>query len=790
MPHSLNRTHGLFVESSLAISAAALAVALLAPSTRGQCMRYLPEGDFWTGSTVEKMVAWDRDGDGIEESLVVVGQNIRSFGGQPGHQIAVWDGHAWDMLGGFAFNKGVTCVGTFDVDGPGGQAPQLFVGGAFTQIGTENIAYMARWDGNQWRSTGPGIVNWVLAMQAHDPDGPGPAPAKLYAAAGGVVVQSWDGTAWDKIGSSLRRQGEFFEGATPRQLIEYDFDGDGPDHARLIVTGDFWGRKGQNGQWNTPPGGVHWAAYFDGVDWQAIAPNVPGFYRGVYSIASYDPDPRPGSTPELYINLVDDAKVRVLQGGAWELAPGLESETYVLGMFVMDHDGEDCTVDRMYFGGLGCCKNLRWWDGALVVTETAIASERSHITRFDPDGRDGEPPQIILGNGNTSGDGWRLKRHQVVECPPVMWEIASSAKHEVWQGPVFSENFGTGTDLSAVQGSWEWELDTPTTYQSYSTTLMQGAWGAGEEGTMATFRIDGSRHLAHCGGAWELHTARSNLTLRGWTCGSASTPSLIARHYEGSIDLAPHSGLGDRVSTTAGGLRAGVPGESVILDASQEPAIVRSTKGRRFAAFPGVDFNLAIEEVIDEVAQYECVFGTWEIQGWTFAHPSPARLGSTVTILADPQDTTACTRGNATFGVQAVGTGQLVHRWQVRIRDGVQEWRDVSEGFNAGDDQVPAFIASGADTATIEVQPATTGWSVDLEFRCVVESLCTSAASAHGDLIVCRADADCSGFVDLDDYITFVGAFEHGLPEADFDGTGFVDTDDFTAFVLAFEAGC
>ncbi|MCC6425950.1 MAG: PQQ-dependent sugar dehydrogenase [Phycisphaerales bacterium] len=54
----------------------------------------------------------------------------------------------------------------------------------------------------------------------------------------------------------------------------------------------------------------------------------------------------------------------------------------------------------------------------------------------------------------------------------------------------------------------------------------------------------------------------------------------------------------------------------------------------------------------------------------------------------------------------------------------------------------------------------------------------------------CFADFDTSGFVDLDDYIAFVHAFELGGDDADFDGSGFVDLDDFIAFVHAFEAGC
>ncbi len=56
--------------------------------------------------------------------------------------------------------------------------------------------------------------------------------------------------------------------------------------------------------------------------------------------------------------------------------------------------------------------------------------------------------------------------------------------------------------------------------------------------------------------------------------------------------------------------------------------------------------------------------------------------------------------------------------------------------------------------------------------------------------VLAPSDYDGSGFVDTDDFTSFVTDFELGVEAADFDGSGFVDTDDFTAFVLAFEAGC
>ncbi len=52
------------------------------------------------------------------------------------------------------------------------------------------------------------------------------------------------------------------------------------------------------------------------------------------------------------------------------------------------------------------------------------------------------------------------------------------------------------------------------------------------------------------------------------------------------------------------------------------------------------------------------------------------------------------------------------------------------------------------------------------------------------------ADVDNSGFVDIEDFTSFVMAFEAGQDEADFDGTGFVDTEDYDAFIRAFELGC
>ncbi|HLO39447.1 MAG TPA: GC-type dockerin domain-anchored protein [Phycisphaerales bacterium] len=102
-------------------------------------------------------------------------------------------------------------------------------------------------------------------------------------------------------------------------------------------------------------------------------------------------------------------------------------------------------------------------------------------------------------------------------------------------------------------------------------------------------------------------------------------------------------------------------------------------------------------------------------------------------------------------------------------------------------DSGATWIKDGADLPNVNVQ--------DLVIDTVRRTI---AAGTYGrgawksplPSPTCPADFDGSGFVDIEDYSAFVGAFELGDESADFDGSGFVDIEDFTAFVVAFEAGC
>jgi hypothetical protein len=69
-------------------------------------------------------------------------------------------------------------------------------------------------------------------------------------------------------------------------------------------------------------------------------------------------------------------------------------------------------------------------------------------------------------------------------------------------------------------------------------------------------------------------------------------------------------------------------------------------------------------------------------------------------------------------------------------------------------------------------------------------SLIDAGAYEFTDGSTCPSDVDCSGFVDTDDFDTFIERFEAGDESADYDLSGFVDTDDFDAFIQDFESGC
>lgn len=248
----------------------------------------------WTDATpapdvdgsVQCMAVFDGDGPGSPGvPSLYVGGLFSVVSGVEASNIARWDGTGWSEVGsgtdGFVFAMAV-----FDDDGPGPNAPALYIGGNFTTAGGVAAEGVARWDGSTWSAVGAGLgggFGGPRCLHVHDPDGPaGPIPPTLYA--GGFFEESgptavpyiarWTGTAWVPVGTGT-------DGGV-LALATYDEDGPGPQPARLFAGGMFSAAGGV-----TTIGIARW----DGSAWSSVAGGFPGSPGGVvYSLAVFDED--------------------------------------------------------------------------------------------------------------------------------------------------------------------------------------------------------------------------------------------------------------------------------------------------------------------------------------------------------------------------------------------------------------------------------------------------------------------------------------------------------------------
>jgi len=143
--------------------------------------------------------------------------------------------------------------------------------------------------------------------------------------------------------------------------------------------------------------------------------------------------------------------------------------------------------------------------------------------------------------------------------------------------------------------------------------------------------------------------------------------------------------------------------------------------------------------------------------------------------------------GGMIFNCPAAGSWPMSFQWQKETEPGSDVWVDLT------DDNCPAHIPDdfnyrGTTTMQLRLGGLDDIWAG--YYRCVVTNDCGSATSLTFRAATCFADFDCNGFVNGDDFDTFVVLFEAGNPDSDVDGNGFPNGDDFDAFAAAFIAGC
>lgn len=152
---------------------------------------------------ISDMVVFD-DGSG---PALYVGGFFTQVGSQPMNRIAKWDGTAWSPLPSEVDGGNVFSLRVLD-DGTG---PALYAGGNFTHAGGQLVNGIAKWDGTTWSPlegpAGVGVTGEPVAV-VHDmavfDSGTGPAlfVVGLFTGAGGQTVSNiakWNGEAWSPL---------------------------------------------------------------------------------------------------------------------------------------------------------------------------------------------------------------------------------------------------------------------------------------------------------------------------------------------------------------------------------------------------------------------------------------------------------------------------------------------------------------------------------------------------------------------------------------------------------------
>jgi len=234
------------------------------------------------------LTVFDENGSG--QPALFAGGEFTSMGGISTGHVARWNGTTWSAVGDvgspdpFDF---VSALASHDEDGPGPDAPSLFVGGIFSNIGGISASNIARWDGTTWSDVGGGTNGFVDDLAAFDEDGPGPGLPALFATgsfsqAGGVIVNGigrWNGTSWSSVGGGLDGPGA--------ALAVFDEDGNGANPPRLFLGGNFITAGGVT---------VNYLGRWDGSAWSSLG---SGMDARVLTLAPFEPNGPGGGPPAL-----------------------------------------------------------------------------------------------------------------------------------------------------------------------------------------------------------------------------------------------------------------------------------------------------------------------------------------------------------------------------------------------------------------------------------------------------------------------------------------------------------
>ncbi len=214
----------------------------------------VPGPDYWATA----LTRWDADGAGPEPERLIVGGRFRFVGTVFSPGVAAWEPTTgqWSEVGGgvpgFAAYEGVEEVAVWQGD--------LIAAGDFWRAGDVLASNIARFDGAQWHTLGPGLNGrvWVLTEA---PSGELLAGGEFTS--GGVSVNRiarWDGATWKPIGPG---PGGF----------------DAPVHAlKVLANGDLVAGGAFSAAGSTTASRI---ARWDGSKWNALGDGLSGTVNAI-----------------------------------------------------------------------------------------------------------------------------------------------------------------------------------------------------------------------------------------------------------------------------------------------------------------------------------------------------------------------------------------------------------------------------------------------------------------------------------------------------------------------------
>lgn len=421
--------------------------------------------------------AFDIDGSGPQPPELVAQVRLSEDG--PFSSVMSWNGARWiERLAPYGY---VRSLRVFDSDGDGPSAPKLYFGGRDV-VGeiTGSHGKVASWDGDTWADV-DGFLSTndqVTRLRVIDLDGEGPDPARLVACGAfwgigdGPVYSgaAWDGSRWCQLTDGLEGR--------PRRIAQIDPDGDGPEDAQLVVAGPF-----------RDIGGVeaNGIARWDGHGWQAFGEGITP--RGVFSypttaLVGFDPDGGGPAPNGPVVATSNPGKLIRWTGAAWEeIAPGSALSVSAMVVFDGDNDG-DSTPSLVAaggftsIGGVEANRVARWDGGAWSPMGVGLGGGVAALAVYDEDGAGPMLPSLIAGGGFTTlGDGTVADR--IAKWNGSAWAafgVAPNSPPSVFYLAVLDDGVGipslfAGTRSTGASSVREWRSGSWTTLPGVVSSL-------------------------------------------------------------------------------------------------------------------------------------------------------------------------------------------------------------------------------------------------------------------------------------------------------------------------------